>query len=232
MEELQSTVVNDTGRSILPVQKCLGGEDVKKLSDIELLAIVLNTGFKNNSVLGLSTCVLSEFGGLHGLFRSGIRELSMVKGIGLKKAIRIHAALEMGRRIISSREHPARIDSPRLVWELLLGEMAGLCREEFRVLILNNKNHLLKKCLVSVGTISESIVHPREVFRDAIREGGSGIIIAHNHPSGVASPSREDIQTTARIAECGKIIGIPLMDHVIITDTSYLSMREEGYVPA
>ncbi len=217
--------------SILPVQKCIGGEDVKKLSDIELLAIVLNTGIKNNNVLGLSTDILSEFSGLTGLFKTGVRELSKKKGIGLKKAIRIHASLEMGRRIIGSRVCMPRIDSPGLVWELLLNEMAGLNREEFRVLILNNKNHLLKKNLVSVGTVSESIVHPREVFRDAIREGGSGIIMAHNHPSGVTTPSREDIQTTSRIAECGKIIGIPLMDHVIITDTSYLSMREEGYVP-
>jgi len=116
------------------------------------------------------------------------------------------------------------------VWKLLLPQMACLDREEFRVLVLNNKNRLLKNAMISAGTISEAIVHPREVFRDAIRESGAAVIVAHNHPTGELTPSREDIQTTQRLAEAGRIVGIPVLDHVIITNVSYFSFKEGGYI--
>lgn len=132
--------------------------------------------------------------------------------------------------MLASQGPLTKVDSPAMVWRHLLPEFAGLKREEFRVLVLNNKNHVIRKCVVSVGTISEAIVHPREVFREAIREAGSSIIIAHNHPSGVLTPSNEDIQTTKRIRESGEIIGIELLDHLIIGELSYLSMREAGYL--
>jgi len=108
--------------------------------------------------------------------------------------------------------------------------MAGLEREEFRVLVLNNKNGILKNSMVSAGTVSEALVHPREVFRDAIREGAASLIVAHNHPTGELTPSKEDISTTRRLVEAGTIIGIPILDHVIITDTSYYSFKEGGYL--
>lgn len=90
---------------------------------------------------------------------------------------------------------------------------------------------LLKKSIISIGTITEAIVHPREVFRDAIREGGSGIIVTHNHPSGILTPSRQDIETTRRLVEAGKIVGIPVVDHIILTNSSFYSMKENGYIP-
>ena len=214
----------------LPIQKCMSGDDVRDLSEEELLAVVLGTGTRSRDVMGLSSLLLCHFGGLPGLSVSGIREIAGISGIGIRKAIRIHAAFEMGKRALSNPRVIRHVDSPSAVWKILIPEMAGLQKEEFRVLIVNNKNNLLKKSVISVGTISEAIVHPREVFRDAIREAGSGIIISHNHPSGELAPSREDIQTTGRIAEAGRIIGIPLLDHVIITDASYLSMKEEGYI--
>jgi DNA repair protein RadC len=108
--------------------------------------------------------------------------------------------------------------------------MAFLRNEEFRVLILNNKNHVLKCSITSVGTVSEAIIHPREIFRDAIREAGASIIVAHNHPSGVVLPSKEDIASTRRIKEAGFIIGIELLDHVIISASSYFSLKEAGYI--
>jgi len=218
----------DAAGYIMPLQKCIAGEDVANLSDTELLALLLGSGTRGEDVIVLSTGALREFGGLGGLRSSGVREISRKRGIGFIKAIRIHAAFEMGRRAITVINESESIDSPAAVYSLLLPEMAGLHKEEFRVLVLNNKNRLLKKKVVSVGTVSESIVHPREVFREAIREGGSGIIVAHNHPSGSLSPSAEDIRTTKRLAESGRIIGIPVLDHVIITDLSYLSLKEEG----
>ncbi len=214
----------------LPVQRCLAGEDVRTLSDQDLLAVIVGTGTRAGDVSSLSLGMLMRFGGLNGLAAAGIRELAQSRGIGLTKAVRIHTAFELGRRVITRPPDPLHLDSPGAVWELLLPCMAGLQREEFRVLILNNKNRLIKNSMVSAGTVSEAIVHPREVFRDAIRESGAAVIIAHNHPTGEASPSREDISTTGRLVEAGKIVGIPVLDHVIITNASYYSFKEGGHI--
>ena len=221
---------NSTSHYLLPVQKCLAGEDIRSLSDQELLAVIVGTGTKESDVVDLSQGILKRFGGLGGLAIAGIREIAQSRGIGLTKAVRIHTAFEMGRRVITRTVQTRHMDSPVAVWEFLLPQMACLQREEFRVLILNNKNSLMKNAMISAGTVSEAIVHPREVFRDAIRESGAAVIIAHNHPTGELSPSREDIHTTQRLVEAGKIVGIPVLDHVIITNTSYFSMKEGGYL--
>jgi len=215
----------------LPVQRCIEGESVRELSDIELLAVVLGTGTRNADVLELSASLIKKAGGLAALARSGIREIAAEHGMGLKKAVRVHAAFELGRRVITDRPDLNQISTPLAVWELLLPETAGSLKEEFRVLVINNKNMLIRKSIISIGTITEAIVHPREVFRDAIREGGSGIIVTHNHPSGVLTPSRQDIETTRRLVEAGKIVGIPVVDHIILTNTSFYSMKENGYIP-
>ena len=214
----------------LPLQKCVAGGSVRELSDHELLAVVLGTGDRNRDVIDLSGELMRRFGGLPGLFGAALGELSRQPGMGPVKSLRLQASFELGRRMLASQGPLTKVDSPAMVWRHLLPEFAGLKREEFRVLVLNNKNHVIRKCVVSVGTISEAIVHPREVFREAIREAGSSIIIAHNHPSGVLTPSNEDIQTTKRIRESGEIIGIELLDHLIIGELSYLSMREAGYL--
>lgn len=215
----------------LPVQKCIDGGSVKELSDIELLAVILGTGIKDKDVLELSASIIKKTGGLTAISRCGLREIAAEKGIGLKKAVKIQAAFELGRRAITGAPYMSQISTPLAAWELLLPETAGLQKEEFRVLVINNKNMLIKKSIVSIGTITEAIVHPREVFRDAIRENGSGIIVTHNHPSGNPAPSKQDIETTRRLIEAGKIVGIPLVDHIILTDSSYYSMKENGYIP-
>ncbi len=214
----------------LPVQKCIDGESVRDLSDIELLAVIVGTGIKDIDVLELSSAIIKNMGGLSAVSRAGLREIAMEKGLGLKTAVKIQAAFEIGRRVITDITDLKHISSPGAVWNLLLPEIACLQKEEFRVLVVNNKNMLLKKTVVSVGTITEAIVHPREVFRDAIKEAGSGIIVTHNHPSGNASPSKQDIDTTKRLVEAGKIVGIPLLDHIILTNLSYYSMKENGYM--
>lgn len=215
----------------LPVQKCIDGESVRDLSDTELLAVIVGTGTKDNDVLELSAKMIKKMGGLSAVSKAGLREIAAEKGLGLKKAVKIQAAFEIGRRVITDISDLKHISSPDAVWNLLLPEIACLQKEEFRVLVVNNKNMLLKKIIVSVGTITEAIVHPREVFRDAIKEAGSGIIVTHNHPSGNASPSKQDIETTKRLVEAGKIVGIPLLDHIILTNSSYYSMKENGYMP-
>ena len=214
----------------LPIQKCIDGASLHELSDIELLAVIMGTGTKDNDVLELSSKLLKNMGGLSAISKAGLREITSEKGIGLKKAVKIQAAFEIGRRAITDAANLKLINSPAAAWNLLLPEIAGLQKEEFRVLVLNNKNMLLKKIVVSIGTITEAIVHPREVFRDAIREAGSGIIVVHNHPSGNTTPSKQDIDTTLRLVEVGKILGIPLLDHIIMTNLSYYSMKENGYV--
>ncbi len=215
----------------LPVQRCIDGESVRELSDIELLAVIIGTGTKQADVLEISATMIKKAGGLAAVARNGIREIATEKGIGLKKAVKIQAAFEIGRRVITDRSDLKQIGTPLAVWELLLPEIAGVQKEEFRVLVINNKNMLIKKSVISIGTITEAIVHPREVFRDAIREGGSGIIVTHNHPSGILTPSRQDIETTKRLIEAGTIVGIPVVDHIILTNTSYYSMKENGYIP-
>jgi len=214
----------------LPIQKCLSGKEVKELSDIELLAVIIGNGSKESPVIELAAHIYNSFKGLAGIYRSGIRELSSIQGIGKTKAIRLHSSLEAGRRIISSENLNPSCESPLKVWQFLLPEIACLKQEEFRVIVLNNKNHVLRITRTSVGTLSEAIVHPREIFRDAIRESGSSVILVHNHPSGVLIPSREDIEITKRINEAGKIIGIRLLDHLIVSELSYLSMKEDGYI--
>ncbi|MCL1833748.1 MAG: DNA repair protein RadC [Leptospirales bacterium] len=214
----------------LPIQKCIDGASLHELSDIELLAVIMGTGTKDIDVLELSSKLIKNMGGLSAISRAGLREISTEKGIGLKKAVKIQAAFEIGRRAITDAANIKQISTPVAAWNLLLPEIAGLEKEEFRVLVLNNKNMLLKKIIVSVGTITEAIVHPREVFKDAIKEGGSGIIVTHNHPSGNTAPSKQDIDTTMRLIEVGKILGIPLLDHIIMTNQSYYSMKENGYI--
>lgn len=214
----------------LPIQKCIDGVNISELTDSELLAIIIGTGIKNIDVLDLASSLIKKMGSLSSVSRSGLREIASIKGFGMSKSVKILAAFELGRRVITDASNIKNISSPADVWSLLLPEIACSQKEEFRVLVVNNKNNLLKKTVVSIGTITETIVHPREVFRDAIKEAGSGIIVTHNHPSGNVTPSRQDIETTRRLSDAGKIIGIPLLDHIILTNSSYYSMKENGYI--
>ncbi len=221
--------IDDTG-SELPIQRCIAGEEVKNLADHELVAVILGTGSRDKNVLSVAMDLINGFEGLRGVYGAGIREMAGLPGIGLKKAIKILAAFELGKRLLSVQNTAVIVDSPDKVWRLLQPEMGCLNREEFKVIVLNNKNHVLKKSTISMGTVSEAIIHPREIFRDAIREAGTSIIVAHNHPSGVLVPSSEDISATRRIKEAGAIIGIELLDHVIIGISSYLSLKEAGFL--
>ena len=214
----------------LPMQKCYNGCEVKTLSDIELIAVILNTGTSGKNVINLAADIYNKCRGLHGIRKSGLRELAMLKGVGLAKAVRIQCALEMGRRITSGKNIGEIIDTPYKVWKYLLPHSSCLPQEEFMVINLNNRNQVLKFSAISRGTVTQTIIHPREIFREAIKESASSIIVAHNHPSGSLKPSEEDLRATKRLANAGEIVGIPLLDHLIVCEDSFLSMKEEGYL--
>ncbi len=203
-------------------------EGPEALSSAELLGILLGIGTKEQTAVELAQQVISESGGLFGLHGVGVHDLQEVHGIGEAKACKVLAAVEFGKRLGRVR-NPGRpvISSPEDVDGLLRGRIANLDRENFVVVLLNTKNEVLGFPTVSVGTLSASLVHPREVFKPAIRASAAGVILAHNHPSGRVGPSREDREVTRRLKEASEIIGIEVLDHVILGD-GYFSMKEHG----
>lgn len=199
------------------------------LSSAELLAIVLRTGNREETAVTLAQRILNNFGGLRELQACSVEELSSVKGIGLAKAAQIIASLELANRLAKSRTATRPIiHTPEDAAKLLMTEMRWLQKEHFRILLLNTKHHVLSIPTISIGSLSASIVHPREVFREAIRSSAAAIILAHNHPSGDPSPSDEDIKITKRLTEIGKLMDITVLDHIIIGDGRYLSMKDKG----
>ncbi|GAA4705104.1 RadC family protein [Brevibacillus fulvus] len=203
------------------------------LADAELLAILLRTGTEHKSSFELAQTLLATFGDLRGLAQASTEELMQIKGIGQVKSLELLAAMELGRRITAKSVLSARRTSirlPRDVAELMIPEMSHLNQEHFVCLFLNTKNHVIGKQTIFVGSLDASIVHPREVFREAIKRSSASLICLHNHPSGDPSPSREDIAVTRTLREAGDLVGISLLDHIIIGDGRYVSLKEQGYL--
>ncbi len=199
------------------------------VSTAELLAIQLRTGTQERSALGLAELLLSRFEGLRGVANASIEELSRIKGIGPVKAVQIAAAVELGRRLaLFSDDEKPTIRGPQDVANLLLPELRDAHKEHFKSLLLNTKNQVLKAVTVSVGILDSSLVHPREVFKDAIAVSAAALIVAHNHPSGDPTPSVEDKRVTERLAEAGQLLGIELLDHIIVGDNRWVSLKERG----
>jgi len=196
------------------------------LSNSELLGILFGIGSREKTAVELASEVISENGDLFGLHNVTVHDLVRIHGIGEAKACVILAAVEFGKRLGRVR-NPGRpmISSPADVDGLLRGRIANLDRENFVVVLLNTKNEVLESPTVSVGTLSSTLVHPREVFKPAIRASAASVVLAHNHPSGKMEPSREDREVTSRIGEAAKILGIEVLDHVILGD-GYFSMKE------
>lgn len=203
----------------------------QSLSNQELLALLLRTGSKEESVLQLSGRLINSFKGLRLLKEASVEELTVIKGIGEAKAIHILASVELGRRINKLNDQDRYvIRSPEDGANYCMEEMRFLSQEHFVCLYLNTKNQVLQKTTVFIGSLNASIVHPREVFKEAFKRSAASIICLHNHPSGDPSPSREDIEVTKRLVECGKIIGIEVLDHIIIGEHKYISLKEKGYL--
>lgn len=203
----------------------------RSLSTHELLAILLRTGTKEESVLQLSNRILNEFEGLRLLKDASLEEITSIHGIGSAKAIQLMAAVEIGRRIGRLKyEDRFMIRSPEDAANYMMEEMRFLSQEHFVCLYLNTKNQIMHKQTLFIGSLNASIVHPREVFKEAFRRSAASIICLHNHPSGDPAPSREDIDVTKRLVECGKILGIDVLDHLIIGEKKYVSLKEKGYL--
>jgi DNA repair protein RadC len=199
------------------------------LGDNELLAVVLGYGRANASALDLANSVLSAVAGLDRLARARYDELCRIPGIGAARAAQIVAAVELGRRTLTrvGRER-IQITSPRVLAEMLLPQYGSRAVEQFGVVLLDTKHRVLRTTVVTVGTVDASIVHPREIFREAASAGAAAIVLFHNHPSGDPEPSQDDVVLTRRVAAAGILMGIDVVDHVILADARYCSMREKG----
>lgn len=205
------------------------------LSDAELLAIIIKTGNKNETSVALAQRILKldeEETGLGFLYNLSLEQLRAISGIGRVKAIQIKALMELSKRISSTANMNKRacIKSPEDISRLYMEEMRYLKKEIFKAVLLNTKNQVLKSINISVGSLNASIVHPREVFSEAVKTGCSGIIFVHNHPSGDPEPSGEDIDTTIRLVDAGSILGIKVIDHIVLGNGKYISLKEKGLI--
>jgi DNA repair protein RadC len=199
------------------------------LGDNELLALVLGSGTRGASVLTLANLVLETAGGLHGLLTCTREELRRVVGVGDAKAAQVLASIELGRRTLLRQP----IDRPMLrtpgeVAMYLIPEFGARPVEQFGVVLLDTKHRLLKTSVLTVGTLDRSVVHPREVFREASSARAAGIVLFHNHPSGDPEPSSDDVALTRRMVAAGQLMGIDVLDHLVLTGTRYTSLREMG----
>lgn len=201
------------------------------LSNQELLAILLGSGTKKESVMELSNRLLVHFEGIMLLKDATIEELTAIRGIGIAKAVLLLSAIEMGKRMQKMKPvERYMIRSPEDGADFVMEEMRDLKQEHFICLFLNTKNQVLHRQTIFIGSLNASIVHPREVYKEAVKRSAASIICAHNHPSGDPTPSQEDIQVTRRLKECGKMIGIELLDHLVIGDRKFISLKEKGYL--
>ena len=200
------------------------------LSDAELLAILLRTGRAGENVLELARGVVTRFqgAGLSAILAMPAAEFARIPGIGMAKAATVLAALELGRRAQCTAQNRPHIREAADVYELLRSRLCAEKREHFLVLPLTSKNEVLMVADVSVGTLTNTLVHPREVYEPAIRCGAAHIVLVHNHPSGDPAPSAEDHRLTRQLKEAGALLGIPVTDHVILGGGAFFSFSEEG----
>ena len=224
-----AVMLRDMPTGELPREKLIA-HGAAALSNAELLAILLRTGTRACSVLELANEVLAHIReqGLAALSYMSPVELTDIRGLGEAKAATVLAAVELGKRlgaksvsqsVVRGPEDAARYAMPRLLHEQ---------KEHFAVLLLDAKNHILGMKVISIGSLTASVVHPREVFQEALRFSAASLILVHNHPSGDPTPSREDIATTERLVKAGKVMGIPVLDHIVLGGHAFLSMKERG----
>ena len=200
------------------------------LSAQEILALILGRGIAGESVMVTAQRLLSQFGNLKGIANASVEELFQVKGIGLAKASQIKAAFELANRLEGYSEAGDKplVKTPEEVVNLVRSRLKGKKKEYFLALLLDTRNQLIKVSEISVGSLDSNIVHPREVFKEAISASAASVIFVHNHPSGDPTASEDDIKLTKRLAQTGEIVGIDVLDHVIIGDKKYLSLKREG----
>jgi DNA repair protein RadC len=226
-----SFTVHDLPLSDRPRERLfkLGSES---LTSQEILALILGRGTKGESVMIIAQKLLSRFGNLKNMASASVEELRQVKGIGPAKAAQIRAAFEISKRLedLPVEATSITVKSPEDVIKTARTLLKGKKKEHFLILCLDTRNHLIKTNVVSIGSLDCSIVHPREVFKEAISSSAASVIFIHNHPSGDPTPSEDDIKMTKRLIEAGEIIGIDVLDHIVICDSEHLSMKAKNLV--
>jgi DNA repair protein RadC len=207
----------------------LGRLGAAALRDGELLALVLGSGTRSAGALTLANLVLEAAGGIHGLAACSGNELQRVPGVGDARAAQVLAAVELGRRtLIRQPVDRPQLLAPRDVAMFLLPEFGARPVEQFGVVLLDAKHRLVRTTVLTVGTLDRSVVHPREVFREAAAARAAGIVLFHNHPSGDPTPSADDLALTRRLVAAGELMGIDVLDHLVLTATRFVSLREIG----
>jgi len=224
-----SVAIKDMPESMRPRERLMAGGE-HSLSDTELLAIIIGNGTANLSALDLARHILVQHGSLRYLKETSLEELMEHKGIGPAKAVNIKAAIEIGRRISLDVRNKISIKSPEDIKNMVMEDMRYLDREYFRVMYLDRKGGLISMENVSIGGLHSALVHPREVFKPAIKKSAASVILIHNHPSGDPSPSREDLDLTKSLIEAGKHLGIEVLDHIVIGESAYCSMRGQQLI--
>lgn len=203
----------------------------ESLSDAQLLAIVLRTGGKGEGVLHLALSLLDSFKDLRNIDSASIADLDAVKGLGIAKIAQLKASFELGKRLMSGSSGSRQVfSSSQDVYSYFAPRLKSLKKETFLCALLDAKNRLLREAKVSEGTLTNSLIHPREAFRDAVREAAHSVIFIHNHPSGDPSPSRDDMVITEKLKNAGEVLGIAVLDHLIIGDGNYVSLKERGII--
>ena len=229
----RSYTVRDMPLSERPRERLLrmGSEN---MGLVELLAIIIRTGTRGESVLMTAQKLLSEFGNLQSIAQASVAEICRVRGIGEAKAIEIKAALELGKRLYDPDYGPDEqgkpVQTPEEAYKSMQSKLRGKKKEHFYILCLNTRGRVNDTRQVSIGNLDSSLVHPREVFKDAISTYASTVIFVHNHPSGDLEPSAEDINLTRRLVEAGELLGIPVIDHIIVSDKGYISLKSRNLI--
>ena len=226
-----SYTIKDLPISERPREK-MYSQGVHALSNAELLAVIIGSGSKGDTAIDLARRILSlDNRGIALLSDVSLEELIELKGIGLSKACQVLAAIEIGKRLNKVGPYDkVRITNPSIVADILMDEMRYLNKEYFKIAILDTKNQILSIENISVGTLNASIVHPRDVFKVAIKRNANSIILIHNHPSGDTKPSGEDISITNRLIDAGNLLGIRVLDHIIIGDNTFISFKEKKLI--
>ncbi len=222
-------LIKDIPKNDRPIERLINN-GVESLSNVELLTILIKSGTKEKSAKTLAEEILKNIGNIQELKKINLEQLSKIKGIGHKKAASILAALELAKRINSNCEtlNNQKITDSSLVFEYYKDKIGDKLQEHFYCLYLNTAKKVIKDKLLFIGTINQSIVHPREIFKEAYLLSASSIICVHNHPAGSIFPSKEDINLTNKLVEIGNLLGIKIIDHVIITKDNYYSFFENN----
>ncbi len=199
------------------------------LGDNELVAIVLGSGSRGCGALELANRLLERAGGLHGLTRAALGELHLVPGVGDARAAQVLAAVELGRRtLVRGTADRPRLSTPRQLASYLLPQYGAGAVEQFGIVMLDTKHRMIRIKILSIGSLDTTVVHPREVFREATSASAAAIVLFHNHPSGDPTPSADDLVLTTRMVNAGDIMGIDVVDHLILADQRYFSLVEAG----